>query len=469
MLLDREVILMEFVGTHTWTSIDEKYFSQGGNSFLHKVKGLSEGVFALKLYKFDHISGERYKRFLDEISVVKELSEIEGCVSCLDHGFHQEKPFYVMPYFSNGNFREKYFNGASRSEEKKLEDFLKVLQIVKSIHSTGLAIRDIKPQNILIDNDNNPVIADFGLSLWVDICDEDRETLPTGMVGSQGYRPPEWHTKYPEPNHRPGDIWSLGRTLWAMMAGINPPNNYETLGGNGTHLNQYVDKRHANIVQSLITSCTSQDPAQRPAIDELINQVTNIRRLIGNNSQEDEKIRESISQTLSKFHLQLSNSEAYIDSQRLESEINIKISEIQNCSNLLAGRLNGYVDEISKGIPNDLGEFRVFQSLTAGAFLDQEELTISISENRGWGTRTSLKFTPSERIRLHKSINYIELSFHMGLTETKSFYWIVGTLDTGILEQIEARSLEGMVCQKMDQLDEFVGQHFLARVEKHFK
>jgi len=469
MLLDREVILMEFVGTHTWTSIDEKYFSQGGNSFLHKVKGLSEGVFALKLYKFDHISGERYKRFLDEISVVKELSEIEGCVSCLDHGFHQEKPFYVMPYFSNGNFREKYFNGASRSEEKKLEDFLKVLQIVKSIHSTGLAIRDIKPQNILIDNDNNPVIADFGLSLWVDICDEDRETLPTGMVGSQGYRPPEWHTKYPEPNHRPGDIWSLGRTLWAMMAGINPPNNYETLGGNGTHLNQYVDKRHANIVQSLITSCTSQYPAQRPAIDELINQVTNIRRLIEENSQEDEKRKESISQTLSKFHLQLSNSEVYIDSQRLESETNIKISEIQNCSNLLAERLNGYVDEISKGIPNDLGKFEVNQHLIPSVtFLDLEKLTISISKNSSWTKTTSLTFYPSKMLKAHKSLSQINLSFHMGLTETKSFYWIVDFEDE-ILEQIETGSLEGMVCQKMDQLDEFVGQHFLASIEKHFK
>ena len=466
--------MMEFVGTYTWSSIDDKPFSQGGNSFVYKVKGVSEGEFALKLYKFDHISSERYQRFLDEISVVKELAGIEGCVSCLDHGFYADKPFYVMPYFSNGTLRGKYFNGVALSEEEKLEDFLKVLQIVKSIHSKGLAIRDIKPQNILIDEDGNPVIADFGLSLWIDVCDEDRETPPCGMVGSQGYRPPEWHTKYPEPNHRPGDIWSLGRTLWAMMAGINPPNNYETLGGNGTHLNQYVDKRHANIVQSLITSCTSQDPEKRPEIDELISQATNIRRLIAESSEEDLKRKESISQTLSKFHMQVVNSEAYIDLQRLESEINIKISEIENCANLLIRNLQDYVDKISDGIPNDLGSFRVVHHMPAGVFLDSQQLTVKVSTNRSWGKVVSLRFDPSKMMEVHKSLSYMQLSFYIGLTEAKSFYWIVQSRDqtrlkSVILEQIEPKSLEGIVVQKLYQLDEFVGQHFLASLETHFK
>lgn len=440
-------------------------------------KVINESVkekFALKLYKFDQISGERYERFLAEISIVKSLTNIEGCVSCVDHGFHDGKPFYVMPYYPNGTLKGKYFDDGSYSEKEKLEDFLRLLQVVKSIHSTGLAIRDIKPQNILLDHECNPVIADFGLSLWVDICDEERQTPVDGMVGSQGYRPPEWHTKYPEPNHRPGDIWSLGRTLWAMMAGINPPNNYETLGGKGTHINQYVDKRHANIVQSLITACTSQDPAQRPEIDELINQVKNIRLLIEESSQDDKIRKKAITQALEKFNLQVANSEAYIDSQRLESETNIKILEIENCASLLIEHLNEYANDISKGIPSDLGGFRVVHHMPAGVFLDSRQLTIDVSENRSWGRVISLRFDPSKMMEIHKSLNYVQLCFYIGLTRAKNFYWIVQLRDqtllkSEIIEQIEPKSLAGVVSQKLKQLDEFVSQCFLPSLENHFK
>lgn len=465
---------MDFIGSKIWQSSEGKHFAQGGNSFVYMVKGELGEEFALKLYKFDNFSGERYKRFLAEISVVKDLAGVDGCVSYVDHGFHGGKPFYVMPYFPNGTFRDKYFGTSSYSEKEKLEDFLKLLQVVRSIHSTGLAIRDIKPQNILIDNEGNPVVADFGLSLWVDICDEERETPVDGMVGSQGYRPPEWHTRYPEPNHRPGDIWSLGRTLWAMMTGINPPNNYETLGCNGTHVNQYVDKRYANIVQSLITACTGQDPAHRPVIDELINHAKNICSLVEESSQEDIRRKEAIAQTLARFHLQISNSEVYIDSQRLESEINIKISEIEGSASLLIESLKGYASDIAKGVPSDLGVFRVIHHMPAGVFLDSRQLTIDVSENRSWGKVVSLRFDPSEMMEIHKSLSYIDLSFYIGLTKLKNFYWIVQLRDQSIvkseiIEQIEPKSLAGVVSQKVKQLDEFVGQYFLPSLEKHFK
>lgn len=70
---------MEFFGSRTWKANEDKHFAQGGNSFVYKVRSEGEKEsFALKLYKFDHISGERYERFLAEISVVKDLAGIEG-------------------------------------------------------------------------------------------------------------------------------------------------------------------------------------------------------------------------------------------------------------------------------------------------------------------------------------------------------------------------------------------------------
>lgn len=466
---------MNFMGTYCWEQVDDDHHAEGGNSFVYKVSnGESKEHYALKIFKFENTSGERFERFNKEIDIVKELSGINGCISYIDHGLMEGKPFYVMPFYANGTYRSKYFSRDSINTDEATQDFLKVLQIVKSIHAIGLAIRDIKPQNILIDSCGNPVLADFGLSLWIDHCDDDRLTPEQGMVGSQGYRPPEWHTRYPELDHQPGDIWALGRTFWAMLVGQNPPNNYETLGGNGTHLNQYVDKSYANVVQSIVSACTSQDPDKRLKIDELISQVKYVQVLIEESKNKTETRREEIQKKISKFHLQVVNSEAYINSQRLESEINIKMDEINSSTNLLIEHLEGYVEILSKNIPNNLGEFHIIQHMPAGSFLESSQLKIEISENESLGKVIQLRFTPSETIKNHSSLEFFDLSFYIGITKAKNFYWIVQVKDqsvreSNIIEQIECKSLISLVTQKIKQLEVFVGTNFLNIIERCFK
>jgi hypothetical protein len=79
---------MNFKGQHCWEKIGEKHEAEGGNSYVYKVSGLNDKEYALKLFKFENRQGERYERFISEIEVVKELAGINGCVSCIDHGFY---------------------------------------------------------------------------------------------------------------------------------------------------------------------------------------------------------------------------------------------------------------------------------------------------------------------------------------------------------------------------------------------
>jgi serine/threonine protein kinase len=468
---------MIFEGTHNWNCEDECIFSQGGNSFVYRVSAESfDGSYALKLYKSDDFQGERYNRFLSEIEIVKNISSIYGCVKYVDHGLHEGKPFYVMPFYEKGTFRNKFLTPASHKHSAvyKLDSFLKVLQIIKELHEDGLAVRDIKPQNILLDQNDDPVIADFGLSLWLNTCDEERLTPQGGSVGSQGYRPPEWASSYPDPNHRPGDIWSLGRTLWAIFAGKNPPNNYETLGGNGTHLKLYASKEYANLVQSIVTSCTSQTPSKRPNIFELISQVSNIRDEIDNIEEKQGQVKRGIKDSIRIFATQLNSSEAYIDSKREESETNIKLNEITECMDLLDDNLSALIPDFESLISKDIGSFRVFKSDREMMFsLNHNGLKIKCSENHLWNKSVCIRFDPSDSLSQHKDMSYVYLKFHMGFTEDKEFYWLIASRDQTIRdeyipEQFETKSLANIVNNKLNQLEGFVVQHFLNRVERNF-
>lgn len=469
---------MIFKGTNNWNCEDECIFAQGGNSFVYRVSPASSGGnYALKLYKSDDLQGERYKRFLSEIEIVKNIASIDGCVKYEDHGLHDGKPFYVMPFYKNGTYRSKFLTSGNHehSAPHKLDSFLKVLQIIKNLHEVGLAIRDIKPQNILLDDNDEPVIADFGLSLWLNTCDEDRHTPEGGSVGSQGYRPPEWASSYPDPNHRPGDIWSLGRTLWAIFAGKNPPNNYETLGGNGTHLKLYTSKEYANLVQSIVTSCTSQTSSKRPDIFELISQVSNVRDEIVSIEEKQHLAKRGIKDSIRIFAAQLNSSEAYIDSKREESEINIKLSEISECMSMLHEKLSAFIPDFESQISKDIGIFRVFNNDREMMFsLNHHGLKIKCSENHLWNKSVCIRFDPSDSLAQHKDMSYVYLKFHMGFTEEKEFYWLIASRDQTIRdeyipEQFETKCLANIVSNKLNQLDEFVIQHFLKRVEHNFK
>lgn len=458
-----------------WTAIDppDEPYAQGGNSYILRVKSNQDCLCAVKLFKHD-LEGERFNRFFDEIAIVEALNGLQGCVPCLDHGDLAGRPFYIMPFYEKGTFRTKYLAGAQISIENKLKDFLAVLKVVEKVHDRGLAIRDIKPQNILIDDAGLPVISDFGLSMWVDQSDDDRHTPAERSVGSRGYRPPEWQLRYPDPNHKPGDIWSLGRTFWAMISGRNPPDNYETLGGAETHLSLYIDKSFANIVQSIVTACTHQEPIQRPSIAELILLTEDTIKLVGEKALSGEEKSVGLSEVIKRFHTQIKNSSVYIDSQRMESAKNVQLREVEDAKQSLIEALTLHSIALNKSLPQDLGKIRVVSIFTGAPFLSQNDLRVDVCENDHCGRIVSLDFEPSDALQRHKKIERTQISFYIGVGHTDKFYWIVQVTSRStirgaqIVEQIAPKALGTMVSQKISQMEKFLMMYFLPRIERSF-
>ena len=90
---------------------------------------------------------------------------------------------------------------------------LQVCRGVAAAHSAGVVHRDIKPHNVLITDEGDCKLADFGIAR---ANDEDQLTRTGSTMGTLGYMPPEQRKDAKSVDAR-ADIYSLGATLWGLL------------------------------------------------------------------------------------------------------------------------------------------------------------------------------------------------------------------------------------------------------------
>ena len=129
--------------------------------------------------------------------------------------------YYVMEYHDGGSLADRVKQGPL--PEAAAVDFVRqVAEALGYLHSRKMNHLDVKPGNILLDEEQRAVLIDFGLSKRYDETGHQTSTTPVGI--SHGYAPME--------QYRPGgvgtfspatDIYSLGATLYRLTTGQTPP------------------------------------------------------------------------------------------------------------------------------------------------------------------------------------------------------------------------------------------------------
>jgi serine/threonine protein kinase len=182
---------------------------------------------ALKIIKAGAASDMALRRFEFEAQILAKLSH-PNIAQIFEAGTWEnengENPFFAMEYIPGAMGIVEYAQKKDLSIQDRLELFSKICDAVHHGHQKGVIHRDLKPDNILIDNQGEPKIIDFGVARATD-ADLAISTMQTTMgqlIGTLQYMSPEQCDADPDRIDTRSDVYALGVILFQLLSGKLP-------------------------------------------------------------------------------------------------------------------------------------------------------------------------------------------------------------------------------------------------------
>lgn len=202
----------------------ERLIGRGGNGmvFLARKSATRQPV-ALKMLASAHLAGpEELRRFRLEAAAAAELAH-PHIIRVLESGEEDGTPWFAMDFAAAGSLADKLMaEGAAEtlrsSPRGHVELMLKVSRAVHFAHQRGVLHRDLKPANVLLDENGDPLVADFGLARMIHA--PSGVTMTGAALGTPAYMSPEQAAGVAVTTS--SDVYSLGAVLFHLLTGKPP-------------------------------------------------------------------------------------------------------------------------------------------------------------------------------------------------------------------------------------------------------
>lgn len=238
---------------------------QGGMANVYLARDLIlDRYVAVKVLRFDFQDNkEAIQRFQREAMAASQLLH-HNIVEVYDVDQEEGQQYIVMEYVEGTDLKKFIEDNAPISLELVVSIMSQILSAIELAHKHSIIHRDIKPQNILITEDKQVKITDFGIAIAIT---DTSITQTNTLLGSVHYLSPE--------QARGGsatmksDIYALGVVLYELITGSVPFDGESAVSIALKHFQEEFPRIKANLdyvpqsMENVVLKATTKDPAAR--------------------------------------------------------------------------------------------------------------------------------------------------------------------------------------------------------------
>jgi serine/threonine-protein kinase len=187
-----------------------------------RVDGRFEGSVAIKLLNLALVGHDGDERFRREGTLLARLTH-PHIARLLDAGVTSTGQPYLVLEYVEGTRIDRFADEHRLSPAKRLELFLQVADAVAHAHASLIVHRDLKPSNILVGQDGQAKLLDFGIGKLL-ASESERPTVELTQAAAQALTP-----EYAAPEQARGDliqtaadVYALGVLLYLLLTGRHP-------------------------------------------------------------------------------------------------------------------------------------------------------------------------------------------------------------------------------------------------------
>jgi serine/threonine-protein kinase len=190
----------------------------GGMSTVYRAQDETlQRVVAVKLMNREVASdSDQLERFRREARAVAQLSH-PHIVGVIDAGEDEGRPYIVFECVAGETLKERIRRAGRLPVAEAVAYAIEIARALGAAHARHIVHRDVKPQNVLIDEEGSAKVTDFGIARSLD---EEGLTDDGRVLGTTDYVAPEQALGRPVTGQ--SDLYSLGVVLYEMLTGEVP-------------------------------------------------------------------------------------------------------------------------------------------------------------------------------------------------------------------------------------------------------
>ena len=206
----------------------EKELGRGGMAIVYLARDIRhKRLVALKVLHPELGAVLGPERFLREIETAAGLQH-PHILTVLDSGEAAARLWFTMPYVEGESLRDRLRREKQLPVDEAVRITREAAQALDYAHRHGVIHRDMKPENMLLTEDGNTLVADFGVARA--LAGGEEALTQTGLaVGTPAYMSPEQASGDRDLDART-DVYALATVLYEMLAG-EPPFTGPTAAG----------------------------------------------------------------------------------------------------------------------------------------------------------------------------------------------------------------------------------------------